>query len=59
MNALEMIIGGVLGAILMAVVAMNKIERLNEEWRNQAVSRGVAEWVVDQKTGETEWRWKP
>lgn len=26
--------------------------------RQEAVQRGYAEWVVDQKTGTTTWKWK-
>lgn len=27
-------------------------------WQSQAVAHGAAEWVVDQKTGNTTFKWK-
>lgn len=27
-------------------------------WRLEAVRRGAAEWVMNPRTGESEWRWK-
>lgn len=28
-------------------------------FKSECVKRGVAEWVLDQETGKSEWRWKP
>jgi len=28
------------------------------KWQRKSVKQGYAEWIVDQKTGETTWQWK-
>ena len=43
-----------LAATLHAVAGCSELR----EMKREAVKRGHAEWVVDQETGRTEWRWK-
>lgn len=47
-------------AITMALTAglYSEISTVNSTWQSQAVAHGAAEWVVDQKTGNTSFRWK-
>ena len=47
-------IGGAIGGLACAFVAGISLG----DMRHKAVERNAAEWVVDQKTGETTFTWK-
>ena len=40
------------------VVMMLIVGLCHDNYQAEAVKRGYAEWVVDQQTGTTTWRWK-
>lgn len=52
------LVAAFVSAVLMAIIhGIFGCPELRE-MKGEAVKRGHAEWVVDQETGRTEWRWK-
>lgn len=61
-GCMAMFAGLVVGAIITSIVVGSFITEAwtldVEDWRQESVRRGAAEWVMDPATGKTEWRWK-
>lgn len=50
-------LGGV--GLVLGFVLGSDVEDVNiDKMKHEAIEHGYAEWVVDQKTGKTTWRWK-
>jgi hypothetical protein len=59
MNGSELSAGFTLGAFLMFFLMMSyPMQCVKKEEQQQAVDHNAASWVVDQKTGETTFKWK-
>lgn len=62
MNAFDRADAFIAGMVLVILIVVTLHATVGcaelREMKREAVKRGHAEWVVDQETGRTEWRWK-
>lgn len=54
----EFLMGLFGGMTLCTIIGNFTIKPEREEMKRQAIAHGAAEWVVDQKTGNTTFKWK-
>lgn len=51
-------LGILAGVVFSTIIAICAGKAVLKEFRQQAIQKNHAEWVVDQNTGKSEWRWK-